>query len=120
MRMILVIRMRSKGNLSSRCSTECLFAFRSLTHYVFNNNTNAPGGPPQGARFPFTNDMGRVRGRLTLMPGQSANADCRRAPGRHPRYSNVPLGGPFATPRTRRTSQVIERFSCIPTVQVGE
>ena len=33
---------------------------------------------------------------------------------------NVTPGVPFATPRTRRTSQVIECLSRIPTVQVGE
>jgi hypothetical protein len=109
------IRARSKNKVGSLRSMKQWFAFRSLTHYALKQYERATH-----SRFPFTNVMGRVRECLTLMPGQSANADCRRAPGRHPRYSNVPLGGPFATPRTRRTSQVIERFSCIPTVQVGE
>ena len=31
------------------------------------------------------------------MPGQSANADCRRAPGRHLWFTDVIPGGPFAT-----------------------
>ena len=52
------------------------------------------------------------------MRGQSADADCRRAPGRHLGFTDVTLGGPFATARTRPTSQVIGRWSCIPTVQV--
>ncbi len=53
------------------------------------------------------------------MRGQSANADCRRAPGRHLGFTDVTLGGPFATARTRRTSQVVGCWSCISTVQVG-
>ena len=51
-------------------------AFHSRAQSV---NTNARNH----SRFPFANVMGRVRGCLTLMPGQSADADCRRAPGRH-------------------------------------
>ena len=71
MRMLLAIRMRSKGKVSSRCSIECLFAFRSPTHYALNKYERA-----NHSRFPFTNDMGRVRGCLTLMPSQPANAVC--------------------------------------------
>jgi len=34
--------------------------------------------------------------------------------------TNITLGGPFASPRTRPGSLVIERFSCILTIQVVE
>jgi hypothetical protein len=40
---------------------------------------------------------------LTLMPGQPANAGYGRAPGRHLGFTDVTLGGPFATPRARLT-----------------
>ena len=48
-----------------------LFALRSLTHYALNNDERA-----NHSRFPLTNAMWRVRGRLTLMPVQPANAVC--------------------------------------------
>lgn len=60
--------------------------------------------------------MWRVRGRLTLMLAGAANAAPTPAPARHLWFTNVTLGVPFATSRTRRASQVIERFSCLPTV----
>jgi hypothetical protein len=37
------------------------------------------------------------------MPGQPANAGYGRAPGRHLGFTDVTLGGPFATPRARIT-----------------
>jgi hypothetical protein len=51
------------------------------------------------------------------MRGQSANADCHRAPARHLWFTDVIPGVPFATPRARWTPQVIERLSRIPTVK---
>jgi len=60
--------------------------------------------------------MWRVRGRLTLMLAAAANATATPAPARHLWFADVTLGVPFATSRTRRASQVIERFSCLPTV----
>ena len=63
-----------------------------LNHYALNNDERA-----NHSRFPFTDDIWRVRVCLTLMPGQSANADCRRAPGRHLGFTDVIPGGPFAT-----------------------
>jgi hypothetical protein len=64
-------------------------ALHSRAQYKYERATHS--------RFPFTNVMGRVRVCLTLMPGQSANADCRRAPGRHLWFTDVIPGGPFAT-----------------------
>ena len=89
-----------------------LFAFRSPTHFALNQNECA-----NHSRFPFTNDIWRVRGCLTLMPSQPANAVCCRAPARHLGFTNVIPGVPFATPRVRWTPQVIERLSRIPTVK---
>jgi hypothetical protein len=86
------IRARSKNKVGSLRSMKQWFAFRSLTHYALKQYERATH-----SRFPFTNVMGRVRECLTLMPGQSANADCRRAPGRHLWFTDVILGGPFAT-----------------------
>jgi hypothetical protein len=57
MRMLLAIRTRSKGKVSSRCSTECLFAFRSVPHYALNKYERATN-----SRFPFANNAGRTRG----------------------------------------------------------
>jgi hypothetical protein len=110
--MFAVIRARSKDKVGSLRSMKQWFALHSIR--VLNNHERATH-----SRFPFTNDMGRVRGCLTLMPSQPANAVCCRAPARHLGFTNVIPGVPFATPRTRRTSQVIEWFSCIPSVQVG-
>jgi hypothetical protein len=89
---LFAIRSRSKDKVGSLRSTEHWFALRSLTHYALNNDERATH-----SRFPFTNVMGRVRECLTLMRGQSANADCRRAPGRHLWFTDVIPGGPFAT-----------------------
>jgi hypothetical protein len=55
------------------------------------------------SRFPFTNHAGARAECLALMRGQSANADCHRAPARHLGFANVILGVPFATPRARWT-----------------
>ena len=91
--MLLAIRVRSKDKISSRCSTGKLvrvsFPAPLRAQQQYERATHS--------RFPFTNVMGRVRVCLTLMPGQSANADCRRAPGRHLWSTNVIPGGPFAT-----------------------
>ena len=46
-----------------------LFAFRSLSRYALNQYERA-----NHSRFPFTNIIWRVRGCLTLMPSQPANA----------------------------------------------
>jgi hypothetical protein len=59
--------------------------------------------PRNHSRFPFIHVAAARAECLTLMPGQSANADCRRAPGRHLGFTDVTLGGPFATPRARIT-----------------
>jgi hypothetical protein len=74
------------------------FAFRSLTHYALNKYERATN-----SRFSFTNDAGARAECLTLMPGQPANAGYGRAPGRHLGFTDVTLGGPFATPRARWT-----------------
>jgi len=50
------------------------------------------------------------------MLAAAANATATPAPARHLWFTNVTLGVPFATSRTRRASQVIERFACHPTV----
>jgi hypothetical protein len=63
--------------------------------------------------------IGRVRGRLTFMLAAAANATATPAPARLHRFTNVPLGVPFTSARTRRTSQVLERFPRDPTIQVG-
>jgi hypothetical protein len=103
--------MRSKDKVCSRCSTEKLVCAPFLIHYALNNDERATH-----SRFPLTNVMWRVRGRLTLMLAVAANAAPTPAPARHLWFTNVTLGVPFATPRTRRASQVIECFSCHPTV----
>jgi hypothetical protein len=105
---------RSKCKISSRCSTDKLVRAPFLNHCALNND-----GRANPSRFPFTNASWRVRGRLTLMlavlltqPNASTGTPSLVSP-------NVTLGVPFATPRTRRASQVIEWFSCFPAVQVG-
>ncbi len=115
MRKFFAIRAHSKDKVGSRCSKINEFALRSLTHYALNNDERATH-----SRSPFTNASWRVRGRLTLMLAAAANATATPAPARHLWFTNATLGVPFATSRTQRTSQVIERFSCLPTIQVGE
>jgi hypothetical protein len=97
--------------VSSRCSIDKFVRAPFLIHYALNNDERATH-----SRFPLTNAMWRVRGRLTLMLA-AANATATPAPARHHWFPNVTLGVPFATPRTRRASQVIEWFSCFPAVQ---
>jgi len=92
-------------------STDNLVRAPFLIHYALNNDERATL-----SRFPFTNVMWRVRGRLTLMLAVAANAAPTPAPARLHWFTNVTLGVPFATSRTRRASQVVERFSCLPTV----
>ena len=111
MRMRFVFRSPSKDKISSPCSTDKFVRAPFLIHYALNNDERATH-----SRFPLTNAMWRVRGRLTLMLAAAANATATPAPARHLWFTNVTLGVPFATPRTRRASQVIERFSCHPTV----
>ena len=48
----------------------------------------------------------------------AADAAPTPAPARHLWFANVTLGVPFATPRTRRASSVLEWFSCFPAVQL--
>ena len=103
--------MHRKCKVSSRCSIDKLVRAPFLIHYALNNDERATH-----SRFPLTNAMWRVRGRLTLMLAAAANATATPAPARHLWFTNVTLGVPFATPRTRRASQVIEWFSCLPTV----
>jgi len=114
MRMRFGFRSPSKDNVSSRCSKDKFVRAPFLIHYALNNDERATH-----SRFPLTNAMWRVRVRLTLMLAAAANATATPAPARHLWFTNVTLGVPFATPRTRRASQVIEWFSCLPTVQVG-
>ena len=52
-------------------------------------------------RFSRSHAWARAR-KYTLMPGGSANADLRRAPGRLHSYETLPHGGPFATARAIR------------------
>jgi len=59
-------------------------------------------------RFPRSNVNGRVRVRLTLMLAAAADATATPAPARLHRFTNAMVGVPFATPRTHRTSRVIE------------
>jgi len=61
------------GSLRSMKRWFALHSIRLLKKYERANHS----------RFPFTNVMGRVRGRLTLMPSQPADAVCWRAPARH-------------------------------------
>ncbi len=53
------------------------------------------------------------------MLAAAADATATPAPARLHWFTNVPLGVPFAAARTRRTSQVIERFPRDLTIQVG-
>ena len=59
--------------------------------------------PRNHSRFPFIHVAAARAECLTLMPGQPANAGYGRAPGRHLGFTDVTLGGPFATPRARLT-----------------
>ena len=52
------------------------------------------------------------------MPDAHARPLYPLAPARHLWFMDVPLGVPFATPRTRRASPVVESFSCFPAVQL--
>ena len=54
------------------------------------------------SRFPFTHVMATHAECLTLMPGLLVPRRSR-APGRHLWFTDVTLGGPFATPRARIT-----------------
>jgi hypothetical protein len=78
----------AQRNVCSRCTP-----FACSTKYE----------PRNHSRFSFIHVTSARAECLTLMPGQSANADCRRAPGRHLGFTDVTLGGPFATPRARWT-----------------
>ena len=71
MRMRFEIRAPTKDNVSSPCSIDKLVRAPFLFHYALNNDERATH-----SRFPLTNAMWRVRGRLTLMPVQPANAVC--------------------------------------------
>lgn len=100
-------------NASSLRSMECQFALHSIRVLNWSTRTRP------GSRFPFANVIRRVRGRLPLMLAAAADATATPAPARLHRFTNVPLGVPFASARTRRASQVIERFQRDPTIQVG-
>ena len=100
-----------ENKISSRCSTDKLARAPFLNHCALNNDERATS-----SRFPLTNARWRVRGRLTLMLAAAADATATPAPARHLWFANVTLGVPFATPRTRRASQVVEWFACHPTV----
>jgi hypothetical protein len=83
MRMRFGFRMRSGGRVQTpklvRDAQKInLFALRSLTHNALNNDERATH-----SRFPLTNVMWRVRGRLTLMLAAAANATATPAPVRH-------------------------------------
>ena len=77
-------------------------ALHSRAQYKYERATHS--------RFPFTNDIWRVRGCLTLMPSQPANAVCWRAPARHHWFTDVIPGVPFATPRVRWTPSGVRMF----------
>jgi hypothetical protein len=62
----------------------------------------------------------RVRGSLPLMLAAVADATATPAPGRHLGFTNVTLGGPFASARTHWTSQVRERLPRDSRIQIGE
>jgi hypothetical protein len=70
-----------------------LFALRSLTHNALNNDERATH-----SRFPLTNAMWRVRGRLTLMLAAVADATATPAPGRLHRFTNGFSRRPFRYP----------------------
>jgi hypothetical protein len=112
--MRLVIRMRLKGKVGSRCSKDKFVRAPFQIHYALNNDERATH-----SRFPLTNARWRVRGRLTLMLAAAANATATPAPARHLWFTNVTLGVPFATSRTRRASQVLERFHAFQPLLVG-
>jgi hypothetical protein len=78
MRMRFGFRSPSKDNVSSPCSIEKLLRAPFLIHYALNNDERATH-----SRFPLTNAMWRVRGRLTLMLAAAANATATPAPARH-------------------------------------
>ena len=87
---------------------------RALLCVALNNDKRATH-----SRFLLMNLHGRVRVRLTLMLAAAADATATPAPARLHWFTNTMVGVPFATPRTRRTSQVIEWLSRHPTIQVG-
>ncbi len=96
----------ARWNVGSRCIP---FACSTGQHERANHS-----------RSPFANVIRRMRGRLALMLAAAADATATPAPGRLLGSRTVSHGGPFATPRTRRASRVIESFSCLSTVRVGE
>ena len=71
-------RMVAICKVSSRCSTDKLVRAPFLIHCALNNDERATH-----SRFPLTNAMWRVRGRLTLMLAAAANATATPAPARH-------------------------------------
>jgi hypothetical protein len=66
-------RSPSKDNVSSRCSKDKLVRAPFLNHCALNNDERATH-----SRFPFTNVMWRVRGRLTLMLADGFRRGVRR------------------------------------------
>ena len=54
------------------------------------------------------------------MLAAAADATATPAPARLHRFTNVPLGVPFAAARTRRTSLVLERFPRDPTFRLAD
>jgi len=113
--MRLVIRARSECKISSRCSTDKLVRAPFLNHCALNNDERAGH-----SRSPFANGFRRVRGRLTLMLAAAADATATPAPGRLLGSRMVSHGGPFAPARTHCASPVVESFSRVPAIQVGE
>ena len=99
MRMSAAIRSRSNGKVCSRCSTKHRFALHSIR--VLNQYE-----PRNHSRFPFAHVTSARAECLTLMPGLLVPRR-RRAPGRHLGFTDVTLGGPFATPRARITVSCI-------------
>jgi hypothetical protein len=75
--------MRSKDNVSSRCSIGNFVRAPFLIHYALNNDERATH-----SRFPFTNVIWRVRVRLTLMLAGAADAAPTPAPARHLWFTN--------------------------------
>jgi hypothetical protein len=96
MRMLFVIRAPSKDKVSSRCSTDKLVRAPFLIHYALNNDERATH-----SRFPLTNVMWRVRGRLTLMLAAAANATATPAPARHLWLVRTSLSACLSLPRAR-------------------
>ncbi len=96
-------------NVSSRRSMERQFALHSIR--VLNQHERA-----NSSQFPFTNASWRVRGRLTLMSVQPANAVC--SGHRHAIFGlRTSLSACLSLPRARGgPAPVIEYFSCHPTV----